>query len=113
MRRSVKGCRVCGDEVWVAPQANARLFGYPYRRNITEWRAYSDLLGSVERMYSVWKGASALEGHCYRGLAKVRARVLLTAMMRQAMGLLGLLGLLGLQRASAWQLPDDGLAMAA
>ena len=93
--------------MWIDPQANVRLFGYPYRRNSPDWWAYSDLRGSVERMYSVWKGGSALERHCYRGLAKVRARVLLTAIMRQAMGLLELL------RSSAWQSPCDGLAMAA
>ena len=63
---------------------------------------------SVERMYSVWKGTSFWERHCYCGLAKVRARVLLTAIMRQAMELLGL------QLSSAWKLPDDdGLEAAA
>ena len=42
-------------------------------------------------MYSVWKGASVLERLCCRGVAKVRARVLLTAIMLQAIGLLSLL----------------------
>ena len=90
------------------PQANVRLFGYPCRRGSREWLDYSGMRGGVERMYSVWKGSSALERHCYRGLAKVRSRVLLTAIMRQAMGLLEL------QRASAWQSSADGsLAVAA
>ena len=39
-------------------------------------------------MYSFWKGASGVEARCCRGLAKVRARALLTALLRQAMDLL-------------------------
>ena len=102
VRRSVKGYQVKDNEVWVDPQANVRLFGYPCRRGGREWLDYSGMRGGVERMYSVWKGSSALERHCYRGLAKVRSRVLLTAIMRQAMGLLES------QRASAWQSSADG-----
>ena len=103
-RRSVKGYQVEGDEVWVDPQSDARLFGYPYRRSSPEWRELYRMRESVERMYSVWKGTSVLERHCYRGLAKVLARVLLTAIMRQA------IGLLALKRSAAWQPADDGLA---
>ena len=47
--------------------------------------------GSVERMYPVWKVSSGSERHCCRGLAKVRTRVLLTVLMRPAMGLLDLM----------------------
>lgn len=71
--RRVKGYRVCGDAVWVDPQANIRLFGYPYRRNSPERLPYRQLRGSVERMYSVWKGSSVLERRCDRGLAKAQA----------------------------------------
>lgn len=53
MRRSVKGYRVCGDEVWIDPQADVRMFDYPYRRGNAEWREFSLMQGSVKRMYSV------------------------------------------------------------
>ena len=91
----------------VDPQDDVRVFGYPHRRGSAAWLEFSLLRGNVERMYSVWKGASGLEAHCYRGLAKVRARVLLTALLRQAMGLLELL------RASARQSTAAAVAMAA
>ena len=83
--------------MWVDPQSDVRLFGYPQRRGRVAWLELILLRGSVERMYSVWKGASGLETHCCRGLAKVRARALRPAM-----------GLLELQRVSVEQVDRCG-----
>ncbi len=74
VRRSVKGYRVCGDEVWIAPQADVRLFAYPYRRGCPERREFSLMRGSgadvfgVERRISFraallsWRGEGAGPG---------------------------------------------------
>ena len=74
VRGSVKGYRVCGDKVWVAPQADVRLFGYPYRWDNPEWREFSLMLGSGEDVFGVerrisfgaellsWRGEGASPG---------------------------------------------------
>ena len=74
VRRSAKGYRVCGDEVWVDPQADVRLFGYPYRWDNPEWREFSLMRGSGEDVFSVerrigfgaallsWRGEGASPG---------------------------------------------------
>ena len=72
--RSVKGYRVCGDEVWVDPQADVRLFGYPYRWDNPEWREFNLMRGSGEDVFGVerrisfgaallsWRGEGASPG---------------------------------------------------
>ena len=74
VQRSVKGYRVCGDEVWVDPQADVRLFGYPYRWDNPEWREFNLMRGSGEDVFGVerrisfgaallsWRGEGASPG---------------------------------------------------
>ena len=61
----------CAGVAEVDPEDDIRLFGGTIRRGTPEWdEGYKGRYG-VERLYAWWKVGSALEGHYFRGKAKL------------------------------------------
>ena len=87
------GCRLkarngvvyCQDEVWVLPKKedDPRLHGSA-RRDSPEWNALYRLRNSVERVFKSLKQSRRLEGHCSRGLDKVRLHAITSVLAYSA-----------------------------
>ena len=73
--KGTKAITHCNDEVWFDPDDNPRVMG-DIPRNSREWKKLYRKRWSVERVFNSMKSSRLLEGHRYRGIAKVRSHVI-------------------------------------
>ena len=76
----------CDSEVWEAADANLRVLG-PLPRFTEAWKRLYRQRMSIERIYRSLKHSRGLEGHCVRGLRKIRLHATLSALTYQATAL--------------------------
>ena len=76
----------CRQEVWVRPEDDLREVGYILRGS-DEWVAHYSKRQAVERLFRSLKASRSLEGHHYRGFAKILLLATLSVLAYQATAL--------------------------
>ena len=72
----------CDGEVWEAPDANLRVLG-PLPRFTEAWKRFYRLRMSIERVFRSLKHSRGLDGHCVRGLRKIKLHATLSVLTFQ------------------------------
>ena len=73
----------CDSEVWEDPARNPRVLG-PIPRFSERWKWLYSLRMSIERTFGSLKHSRGLEGHCARGLKKIRLQATMSVLTYQA-----------------------------
>ena len=84
--KSNGGLRYCDSEVWEDPVENLRIVGLLPRES-PEWKRQYAKRMSIERIFRSLKHSRLLDGHQYRGLAKIRMHATLSLLTYQATAL--------------------------
>ena len=80
------GALDCQGEVWVNPEDDLREVGYVLRGS-DEWVRLYSMRQAVERVFRSLKASRNLEGHHYRGIAKILLHATLSILTFQATAL--------------------------
>ena len=73
----------CDTETWEDPQANPRVLG-PLPRFSRAWKRLYRHRMSIERIFRSLKHSRGLEGHCVRGMKKIKLHATLSVLTYQA-----------------------------
>ena len=73
----------CDSDVWERPEDNLRILG-PLPRFTDAWKRLYSLRMSIERIFRSLKHSRALDGHCFRGLRKIKLHATLSLLTYQA-----------------------------
>ena len=81
--KGTKAIRHCDDEVWIDPYDNIRVVGVVHRAS-PEWKELYAKRQGIERIFRSTQHSRSLEGHCYRGMEKIRTHALVSMLAYSA-----------------------------